>query len=149
MIPIGTSDANKRRFSDRVKRLTAEWGKDALFDTLDAQQRSLLWYAVDANDLFAVKIIIRKTTTDGLARHLSRNRESARKNPLTLARDREDLEHIRALLAAVPVMPPNSPPRVRSARAKSAQLEAALYGFDEEAKKSSARKPRKNSCAVS
>ena len=36
MIPIGTSDANKRRFSDRVKRLTAEWGKDALFDTLDA-----------------------------------------------------------------------------------------------------------------
>ena len=88
-----------------------------------------------------MKIIIRKTTTDGLARHLSRNRESARKNPLTLARDREDLEHIRALLAAVPVMPPNSPPRVRSARAKSAQLEAALYGFDEEAKKSSARKP--------
>ena len=45
--------------------------------------------------------------------------------------------------------PPNSPPRVRSARAKSAQLEAALYGFDDEAKKSSARKQRKNSCAVS
>ena len=100
MIPIGTSDANKRRFSDRVKRLTAEWGKDALFDTLDAQQRSLLWYAVDANDLFAVKIIIRKTTTDGLARHLSLNRDSARKNARTLADDRDDLEHIRELFAA-------------------------------------------------
>ncbi|KAK7240425.1 E3 ubiquitin-protein ligase [Aureococcus anophagefferens] len=147
LIPLGTSDAAKKKFSDRVKKLGEDWGKDALFDTLDARQRSLLWYAVDANDLYAVKIIIRKTTTDGLARHLSRNRESARKNPLTLARDREDLEHIRALLAAVPVMPPNLPPRVRSARAKSAQLEAALYGFDEEAKKSSARKQRKNSCA--
>ncbi|KAH8045391.1 hypothetical protein JL720_16711 [Aureococcus anophagefferens] len=148
LIPLGTSDAAKKKFSDRVKKLGEDWGKDALFDTLDARQRSLLWYAVDANDLYAVKIIIRKTTTDGLARHLSRNRESARKNPLTLARDREDLEHIRALLAAVPVMPPNSPPRVRSARAKSAQLEAALYGFDEEAKKSSARKQRRTRARI-
>jgi hypothetical protein len=94
LIPV----ASKMDVDMLLSRVTCglrEHGRACLCDRADAKKRTILWHAVNCNDVIAVRVFL----TAGAGASLSRRREDPKVDPISLALERGQEDIAESLLA--------------------------------------------------